>query len=750
MAIIYDKGKNVFSLHTENTTYQFKIGKFGHLLHLYYGKKTTGIMDYLLTFMDRGFSGNPYEAENDRTYSTDTLPQEFPTQGNGDYRTNCLIIKNADGTYCCDLRFKDYNIVKGKYRIPSLPALYAAEDEAYTLEVILEDTITKVEVTLLYGVLQKYDIITRAVRITNQGTKKIFIEKVQSACLDLLSGEYDFIHFYGRHAMERNFERNQVIHGVQSIESRRGTSSHQHNPFIILAERETTEDFGGCYGMNFVYSGNFKAEVELDQMDQTRITMGLQDEMFSYQVPAGESFYAPEVVLSYSCSGFTVLSQNYHKAFRNYLCRGKYKSIPRPIVINNWEATYFDFDGCKIYEIAKQAKELGIDMLVLDDGWFGKRNNDLSSLGDWFVNEEKMGGPLSRVVEKINRLDMKFGLWIEPEMINEDSDLYRKHPDWAFAIPNRKPNRSRYQLVLDFSRKDVVDYIFEQLCAVFDDVNIEYIKWDMNRSITDVYSALAKENNQGEILYRYMLGVYDLLERILQGYPNLFIEGCSGGGGRFDAGMLYYTPQIWCSDNTDAIDRIRIQYGTSFGYPISAVGSHVSAVPNHQTGRRASMKTRGVVAMAGSFGYELDLNLVTEEDRLMVKVQIEDYHRYWDLIHNGNYYRLTSVDEKTEFAAWEFAREDGTECLVNIVTLTNHGNLPSQYIKIKGLRPELTYKIEGEDREYLGSELMYAGISIPYMADEYQAWQIHVIAVFLLRELYRLPQNQKLHHQEKS
>ena len=384
---------------------------------------------------------------------------------------------------------------------------------------------------------------------------------------------------------------------------------------MIIAGNGTDEDHGSCYGMSFVYSGNFKGEAEKDQFNQTRVSMGLQDELFEYMLLPGEIFEAPEVVLSYSRKGLSALSRNYHRVYRQHLCRGKYKTIPRPVLLNNWEATYFDFTGDKIYEIAKQASELGVEMLVLDDGWFGKRDSDFSGLGDWSVNEAKLGGTLNSLVTRINSLGMKFGIWVEPEMVSEDSELYRAHPDWAFTIPGRKPVRSRSQLVLDFSRPQVVDHVFGQISQVLDSANIEYVKWDMNRSITDVYSAMARKNGQGEVLHRYMLGVYDFLERLCKRYPNLLIEGCSGGGGRFDAGMLYYTPQIWCSDNTDAIDRIRIQYGTSFGYPVSAVGSHVSAVPNHQTGRTTPMKTRGVVAMAGSFGYELDLNKITDEDK---------------------------------------------------------------------------------------------------------------------------------------
>ena len=727
MAIEWNEEQGTFTLHTKQTTYQMKIGKFGHLLHLYYGSKVEGNLDYLLTFADRGFSGNPYEADTDRTYSMDILPQEFPVEGTGDFRITCLAIKNADGSISSDLRYRDFKIIKGKYKIPGLPAVYATEEEAKTLEIYLEDTVTKVKVTLFYGVLEKLDIITRCVKIESGST--IQIEKASSACLDFLHGDFASYRFFGRHAMERSVLKTDVAHGIQSIGSKRGTSSHQYNPFLILADQNATEEFGSCYGLCFVYSGNFKAEVELDQYNQTRVIMGLQDELFSYELKNGEAFYTPEVVMSYSDSGLTKLSRQYHDTFRSHLCRGNYKTAKRPVLINNWEATYFDFTGEKIYNIAKQAAELGVEMLVLDDGWFGKRDDDKSGLGDWFVNETKLGSSLPELVERINGLGLKFGIWMEPEMVNEDSDLYRAHPDWAFRIPNRLPVRSRNQLVLDFSRKEVVDAVFHMMCNVLDSCNIEYLKWDMNRSITDVYSIAQESSAQGSVLYRYTLGVYDLLERLLTRYPNLLIEGCSGGGGRFDAGMLYYTPQIWCSDNTDAIDRIRIQEGTSFAYPISTVGSHVSMVPNHQTGRVTPIHTRSVVAMAGSFGYEMNLELLSEEEKQNVRQEIARFHQYWNVIHNGDYYRLAGSLESKPYAAWQFVTKDKREVLLNIVLLETHGNAPAQYIACKGLEAEALYKEEATGKVYYGNTLMHAGIPIPYEQGEYQAYQFYFTRV---------------------
>ena len=700
-----------------------QVDRYGFLLHLYYGKKTDTCMDYLLTYYDRGFSGNPYDAGEDRTYSMDTLPQEFPCYGNGDFRSTAFAVENADGSMSCDLRYKSHKIFDGKYNLEGLPAVYASEEEAQTLEILMEDPVTGVKVVLLYGVLPAQDIITRSVSVKNESSGKIYLNKIESASLDFLYGDYELLTFYGRHAMERNVQRVPVVHGTQKIGSVRGTSSHQYNPMMILAEKETTEDKGNCYAMSFVYSGCFQGEVLKDQLNQTRMMLGLQEEAFRYPLETGEMFQAPEVILSYSSEGMNRLSQNLHHCIRQHICRGKYKEEIRPILINSWEAAYFDFTGDTIYELAKAAKEVNIDMLVMDDGWFGKRDDDNSGLGDWFVNEKKLGGTLGNLIKRINDLGVKFGIWIEPEMVSEDSDLYRKHPDWALMVPGRNPVRSRNQLVLDFSRKEVVDEIYDQICKVLDQGNIEYVKWDMNRSLMDVYSATTKD--QGRVLHDYVLGLYDFLERLVQRYPNLLIEGCSGGGGRFDAGMMYYTPQIWCSDNTDAIDRLRIQYGTSFGYPVSVVGSHVSAVPNHQTGRKTPLHTRGVVAMSGTFGYELNLMKLSEEEKQEIREQIAEYKSYAPIIQNGLYYRLSNPTTE-EICAWEFVHTDEKEqskVLLNIVMQVIHGNMTVNYVKLQGLEETAVYREEKSGKRYTGAALMYGGMPLPIEPGEYQAYQ---------------------------
>ena len=726
MGIVYSKSDRTFTIQTKNTTYQMQVDPYGFLLHLYYGKKTDGsCMDYLLTYYDRGFSGNPFDAGDDRTYSMDALPQEYPSYGTGDYRSTALIVENADGSTACDLRYRSHHIFNGKYKIPGLPAVYADETESQTLEIVMEDAVTGVEVTLQYGVLPDYDVITRSEKIVYRGEGKICIRKAQSACLDFVQGKYDLLTFYGRHAMERTMQREPVTHGSHVIGSVRGTSSHQYNPMMILADEHTTDQYGNCYAMSFVYSGNFKGETLKDQFGQTRALMGLQDEMFSYPLAEGETFYTPEVLLTFSGSGMNLLSQNLHRCIRQHICRGKYKESVRPVLVNSWEAAYFDFDGDTLYELAKEAKNAGIDMLVLDDGWFGKRDDDNSGLGDWFVNEKKLGGTLGDLIKKINDLGVKFGIWVEPEMISEDSDLYREHPDWALTIPGRNPVHARNQLVLDFSRKEVVDHIFDQICKVLDQGNIEYVKWDMNRSLMDVFSRGTED--QGRVMYDYVLGLYDFLERIVTRYPDLLIEGCSGGGGRFDAGMMYYTPQIWCSDNTDALDRLQIQYGTSFGYPVSAVGSHVSAVPNHQTGRITSLHTRGVVAMAGTFGYELNLGKLSEEEKQEIRLQVEEYRKFAPLIQTGLYYRL-SDPAREEYAAWAFVSEDQKEVLLNVVLQEIHGNMTVNYVKLQGLKCSAIYRDTETGKIYNGAALMEAGIPMPVEMGEFKAYQMHLIA----------------------
>ena len=712
MAIIVDEKTGLFQLITDNTEYQMKADKYGVLKHLWYGEKTGCDMEYLQSYPDVGFSGNIYDAGNDRTYSLDTLPLEYACDGVGDYRITGAAAVHSDGSCALDLRYKSYRISKGKYSIKGLPAVYADESESETLEIVLKDKYSDIEVTLRYGVLPKLDIITRCASAANNTNEPVILTKAASLCLDIPHGEWEWVHFHGRHAMERLTERMPLCHGIQESSSTRGTSSHHQNPTVLLCSPDCTETSGSCIGAALMYSGSFRTKIQLDQMEQVRLVMGINPELFRWELKPSEVFDTPEVIMSYSSNGMEKLSHNFHKVIREHVCRGKYKLAERPVLINNWEATYFDFNEEKILKIAEQAASLGVDMLVLDDGWFGKRDDDCSGLGDWFVNEKKLCGGLGSLAEKIKKMGMKFGLWFEPEMVSEDSELYRTHPEWAIQIPSRKPIRSRYQLVLDMTNPEVREYLFNSISKILRSAGISYVKWDMNRSICDLYTPCLSAEDQGEISHRYVLGLYELLERLTSEFPDVLFEGCSGGGGRFDAGMLYYCPQIWCSDDTDAYERTKIQYGTSFFYPVSAVGSHVSAVPNHQTGRTTPIETRAVTAMAGSFGYELDLNTLSDSEKQEVRKQITRFKKYGRLIHNGLYYRL-SDPMNDKFAVWEFVSEDKKEVLVNGVIFRTEPNRTQYLIKLRGLLPDADYRLDDSGGVYKGSALMNGGILLP-------------------------------------
>lgn len=724
MAIQIDAEKKIFTLEADHTMYQMQADAYGVLRHLWYGAKTGCDMSYLQDYPDVGFSGNIYAAGNDRTYSLDTLPLEYAGAGVGDFRVPAVAAVHADGSSALDLRYYSHTVKPGKYGIEGLPAVYAAEDEAETLEVVLRDTASAVEVTLLYAVLPALDLVTRCARIRNLGETPVTLTKAASLCLDISRGSWEWVHFHGRHAMERQMERRLLFHGIQEIGSTRGTSSHHQNPTVLLCTPDCTETAGACIGAALVYSGSHQTRLECDQLGQVRMVMGIHPDLFRWELKAGETFSTPEVMLSYSDTGLETLSHHFHQAIREHICRGKYQLAERPVLINNWEATYFGFDTEKILHIAEEAARLGVDMLVLDDGWFGKRDDDCSGLGDWFVNETKLSGGLHDLVEKIKGMGMRFGIWFEPEMISEDSDLYRKHPDWAIRIPDRAPMRSRYQLVLDMANPEVQEYLFRVMSDVLHSADISYVKWDMNRSISDWYTRTLPADRQGEMPHRYVLGLYALLERLTAAFPDVLFEGCSGGGGRFDAGMLYYCPQIWCSDDTDAYERTKIQYGTSFFYPVSAVGSHVSTVPNHQTGRITPFETRGTVAMAGSFGYELDLNLLSDGEKQEVAEQIRQFKTYGPLIHNGKYYRLTNPMAE-DAALWEFAAQDGSEVLVQGMLFHAEANVLRRTVQLRGLDAEKRYRLDGTEQVYTGAALMAGGVLLPKAWGDYTPVTMH-------------------------
>ena len=722
--IIQDDKKRLFTLQTRNTTYQLKADQNGVLLHTYYGPKVQGgDLSRLIRFAARGFSPNPNEVGNDRTYSLDTLPQEYSGSGAGDFRLSSLELELPDGSYVADLRYVDAKLQSGKYKLEGLPAFFGSDEEADTLIITMEDAAAHVQVELLYGVFEAYDLITRAVRIVNCGDKPVRLRRAASLCLDFPSADLDFITFDGGHVKERSLHRAHLRHGVQSVGSIRGISSHQHNPFVMLCEPGADEEHGTCYGAVLLYSGNFEASVERCQFEDARLTLGIHPYHFCWTLEPGQAFTAPEAALLCSPNGFGQMSRQFHRAIRAHLLRDVWQNRRKPVLVNSWEAFYFDYDHERLLRFAKESAALGVELFVLDDGWFGHRDDDSSSLGDWWVNEKKLPGGLGALTAEINQLGMEFGLWVEPEMVSEDSCLYREHPDWVLNPGDRPCTRGRYQLVLDYTREEVRDYIFQALQKLLDNANVSYLKWDMNRALTQVWSAALPAERQGEVYHRFVLGVYDLLERVRQANPNTLIEGCSGGGGRFDMGMLYYTPQIWCSDNTDAIDRLSIQYGTSFAYPPSTMGAHVSVVPNEQTGRSVPMEPRATVAMSGTFGYELDLGALPDQEKAMVVQQIQAYKESYDLIQTGDYYRLSAPTPDGAPTAWLHVSPDRRTALLCVVAGQTHAGPPFRQVKLQGLDPTLQYRLTGDDTPWPGDVLMQAGYPLP-MLEEYHCLRL--------------------------
>ncbi len=725
MGIVYNKEQRTFTLHTRNTSYQMKRGNLDYLLHLYYGP-TIGDTDmsYQIRQYDRGFSGNPYESRNERTFSLDAQPQEFSTQQQGDFRTSSIEVVNGDGSYSFHGKVTDHRILKGKYRLDTLPTVFAREgDTVDSLQITLADAVSRVQVVLLYSVFEEADVITRAVRVVNGGDRPIRLKKIMSVCMDFLNGSHmDLVSLPGRYGQERQVERQHMNHHIHTIGSVRGSSSHQQNPFVILCDREATEDHGNCYGFSLMYSGNFLAEAELDQYDQLRLVMGIHPKQFDYALSPGETFEGPEVVMAFSGEGFTGLSHKYHDFYRSNLCRSKYVSeVQRPVLINSWEAAFMEFDDVKLLEIAKAARNMGVDLLVMDDGWFGKREDDNSSLGDWVVNKDKIRCGLDRLVEQINELGMKFGIWFEPEMVSEDSDLYRAHPDWAMEIPGRRGVRSRNQLALDMSRKEVQDYLIGSINQILDHANVFYVKWDINRSLADIWSNALPADRQGEVYHRYILGLYRVMDGIIKTHPDILFEGCSGGGGRYDPAMLHYYPQYWVSDNNHPIDRLKLHYGTSFVYPVSTMGAHIS-----DSGKLVPLRTKAVVAMCGTFGYELDATHLTEEEQQLCREQSDLFRKYYPLIFSGDYYRLTSPFEPGNMTAWQHVSKDKRESLLSVVVTSLTCNGPQEYIRAKGLLPDAMYTVNGGEETYSGSALMHAGLPIEREVPDYTAFQFHL------------------------
>ena len=727
MSIRIDHETGLITLHTLHTSYQMWTDGQGVVHHLYYGPAIGGSdLRGLEFYSDCGFSPQPAGMDRQRDYSLDTLCQEYTGSGVGDYRIGCLRLAGPDGSRAADLRFVSAEAVPGKYTLPGLPAACAEDDTCETLRLKLRDAVHGLTVTLLYGVFAQADVITRAALLENEGNGPIRLDKAASACLDLPFGPWELIHFHGRHCMERQPERVPLSHNIQTLRSARGASSHQHNPFAILAAPHTTEEAGECLGAMLVWSGNFKIECEVSQMQSTRLVAGVSDDDFSWTLEPGSQFAAPEVLFCYSDQGLSELSARYHRFLQRHIIRSPWRDKPRPVLINNWEATYMDFDAQRIWDIARQARDLGVEMLVLDDGWFGERSDDSSGLGDWQFNEKKLGCTFDQLIGRVREMGLLFGLWIEPEMVCTNTALYAAHPDWALTIPGRAPATGRSQLVLDLGRPEVVDYLYSLFHRLLAEHDIAYIKWDMNRNLTDVYSRVLPPERQGEAAYRYMLGLYSLLDRLTRDFPQVLFEGCAGGGGRFDAGMLCYCPQIWCSDDTDAIHRIKIQYGTSFGYPPCTMGSHVSASPNHQTGRSTPLSTRAVVAMAGTFGYELDLQKLTDAEKEMVKVQIAQYKQLQPLLLEGRCERLTDAVTDTCFTAWQFTAPDRSRATVSVVVIDPQANPWPIHVRLRGLDPQALYHESLTERVYTGAALCHAGLTLPILQGDFPAVQIMI------------------------
>ncbi len=727
--INFDEKNKVFHLHNNQISYLLSIEDGNTLAHLYFGK---AIREYhgglRYPRLDRGFSGN-LPGSLDRTFSKDSLPQEYSCAGEMDFRTPATIVRQKDGSNATFLTYESYKIVQGKPNLEGLPHSWVKnKEEAATLIITLKDKYGDLKFDLLYTIYRDRPIIVRSVKVRNTGKDTLNLEKVSSMQMDFVDRNFDMITLPGAHAHERHMQRTRVNQGIHVYSSIRGTSSHQMNPFVALVDKDTTEFAGDAYGFAFVYSGNHKFEIEKDPYSQTRVVIGINDYNFNWELQAKDSFQTPEVIMAYSDNGLNKMSQAFHSLIHDRIIRSKYKDQVRPILVNNWEATYFDFTEEKLKPIVDDAKDMGIEMFVLDDGWFGHRDDDNSSLGDWAVFKKKFPNGLDHFADYVHQQGLKFGLWFEPEMISVDSNLYKKHPDYLMHVPGRKPSPARNQYVLDLGREEVRNNIFEQMKKILDSGKIDYIKWDMNRHLSDVYEADLPANRQGEVYHRYVLGLYDLLEKIVDRYPDLLIEGCSGGGGRFDAGMAYYNPQIWASDDSDAIDRLSIQYGTSLVYPQSMMTSHVSVSPNEQNGRITPFKTRGIVAMWGDLGYELDLTKMNEKDRQSVKEQVKEYKKIRKVTQYGTFYRLKNAQTSNQ-CAWETVSRDKNEVVLSVVKVMASAQPDFTKTKLVGLDPNKPYEDQASHKVYGGDELMNLGIYDPIEHGDFKAYMYHFKAV---------------------
>lgn len=722
MSIVYDKENQVFHLQAGDTSYVMGVVR-GYLTHLYWGKRLNRYgASRRIIWKDRGFAPNPDDL--DRAFSLDTLPQEYPQTGNGDYRNCAYGILDEQGGRISNLIYEGYEILHGKEPLSGLPASFGNDDEVDTLKIHMLDELSGLKVELWYHAFQDQSVIARSVHFVNTGEENLTLTKMLSMSVDIREAGFDVLTLYGSHNNERNMDRRRITSGTVQIESLRGTSSPQQAPFMALLRPETTEDFGEVYAANFVYSGNFIAAAQTDAFENTRFQMGMNPWNGQWLLEPGQEFHTPEVVMVYASKGLNEMSQIFHDFYQDHLIRSQYTKKIRPILINNWEATYFDFTEEKILEIADKASQVGIELFVLDDGWFGERDDTTSSLGDWVEDRRKLPDGLKGLEEKIHEKGLQFGLWLEPEMISEKSNLYRRHPDYVLHTPRRPYTYGRGQLVLDLSREDVCDYVIESISKVLESAQIDYVKWDMNRHLTDVGSGAYPAARQGEITHRYVLGLYRILDTLTKKYPDILFESCSSGGGRFDPGMLYYMPQTWCSDNTDAVCRLKIQYATSLTYPPITIGAHVSGCPNQQTGRETSLSTRGFAAMSANMGYELDLTKCSEEELEQIKQQVDFYKEIRETIQFGTFYRIKNPFEGN-LAQWNFVSKDGKDVVGFYFEILSRPASPIQIMKFKGLERDGYYKDLDTGMIYGGDELMYSGISIPLHKQDFRSECYH-------------------------
>ena len=724
--ITFDEKNKVFYLSTEKTSYIIGLLNGELPIHIHWGKRIDRIPDdWGKTYTRRALS-----AYDRGKFSSNTLPQEYPTFGNADNRIPAMQISSGVNGQQVKLKFSKYEIESGKPALKGLPATYTeADSEADTLKISLTDEVQQLEVTLYYTVFNNIDAITRSTVIKNLGEKTVLCGAMSAAVDFYGMADSDILTLDGTWTRERQITRKRITSGNQCVESRCGASSAYHSPFMAVCSKDAAETQGDVYGFSLVYSGDFVAGVELDAYNTARAYIGINPFQFSYTLERNDTFCTPEAVLVYSANGIGEMSRIYHKLYRTRLCRGKYRDSERFVLINNWEATYFDFNTDKLLDIAREAKSCGIEMLVMDDGWFGVRNSDNCSLGDWKVNTDKITGGLKHLVDEVNKIGLEFGIWFEPEMISPNSDLYRMHPEWAIQIQGREATQSRQQYVLDLSRPEVLDYVYESVASILRSANIVYVKWDMNRQLSDLGSTYLGAEEQQELFHRYVLGVYALQERLVTEFPDLLLENCSGGGARFDPGMLYYSPQIWCSDDTDAIERLMIQEGTSLIYPLSTMGAHVSDCPNHTVGRVTPFETRGHVALAGTFGYELDVTKIPEEDRKMIPEQTKMYHKYHELVREGDYYRIASYRENHLYDCWAVADKDKREVLVTYVHVLSTPNAHSRRIFLQGFDPEAVYALEGTEEKYTGEMLMKCGFLVKGFCGDFKSKLYHFVKV---------------------